>query len=81
MSLGAEFSSVLQVWLAFEPDDLFGHILNLGHQMHDFLLTFDVLLAVVGRCARPSVARNLRNARKFGHSHCAEVLLVDVLMS
>ena len=27
VSLGAEFSSVLQVWLAFEPDDPFGHIL------------------------------------------------------
>ena len=67
--------------MAFEPDDPFGQILNFGLQMNDFLLTFDVLFAVVGRCTRPSVAKNLRNARKFGHSHFAEVLLVVVSMS
>ena len=74
---GAEFSRVLQVWLAFEPDDIFGQILNFGH----FLLIFNVLFEVVGRGMRPSVARSFRNARKFGHSHFAEVLLVDVSMS
>ena len=81
VSLCAEFSSVLQVWSAFESDDLFGNNLNFGHQMKDFLITLDVLFVFVGRCTRPSVARNLRNARKFGHSHFAEVLLVDVSMS
>ena len=80
-SVGVVFSSVLQVWLAFEPDDPFGRILNLGLQMNDFLHTLDVIFAAVGRCTPPSVAKNFRNARKFGNSHSAEVLVVVVLMS
>ena len=67
--------------MPFEPDDPFGNIRIFGLQMNDFLLTLDLLFAVVGRCKRQSVAKSLRNERKFGHSHFAEVLLVVVSMS